>query len=97
MNQQYIDFERALKSKFFELRPSFTKSSDTPLQDLAADPVFKKLFIIDRSASDKSIFEAGYLLWEECGRDMDKFFDLFVVKVENDRLVLEEIENDPSV
>ena len=91
MNQQFIDFENALKNKFLELRSNFN-SEEKSLTELISDQLFQKLFIIDRTVSIPQIFEAGYLLWEECNRDLDKFFKLFTVTVENDRLALKIIE-----
>lgn len=93
-NQQYLDFESALKNKFLELRPTFTPAGNETLEQLTLDPTFKKLFIIDRAMINRSIFEAGYLLWEECNRDVEKFLALFDVKVKNGKLELDPIESD---
>ena len=95
------EFEQALKCKWGELRPSFKfkyafssfkELTTIQLEELVANPMFKKIFILDRTLTDREIFEMGYLLWEECDRNMEKLFDLFIVKVENGNLVLKEIE-----
>jgi len=87
-SKHYLEFESALKDKFLELRPTFNPGQDPSLEKLVLEPVFKRLFIIDRTMITREVFEAGYLLWEECNRDIDKFLDLFDVKLENGKLTL---------
>lgn len=94
MNPQYTDFENSLKVEFLKLRPSFSPTGQEPIEEIAVNPIFKKLFIIDRTLSIQEVFEAGYLLWEACSRDVEKFFGLFELKTENGSLRLEIIEKE---
>jgi hypothetical protein len=79
MKKQYVEFETALKNKFLELRPSLPTPES--FEQLVTDPIFCTLLIIDRTIARPEIFEAGYLIWEELDRDLDKFVGSFKVEL----------------
>ena len=94
MNPLYADFENSLKEVFLVLRPTFTATGQEPIEEIVLNPIYKKLIIIDRTLLVPEVFEAGYLLWEEVGRDIEKFFNLFELKVIDGQMRLEIIDKD---
>lgn len=86
-------FEQILAAKFHELRPSFNQGDLTPEQ-LAVDPIFHKLFVIDRTMLTSQTFEVGYVIWENCNQDLDKYFEQFRILVKDGNLFLEPIQTE---
>jgi len=67
-------FYNALYEKFQELRPQFSETKP----DLK-NPIYQKLYLIDKTLTNTEAFEAGFSIWLE-NKDTDAFLNLFIVQ-----------------
>lgn len=90
-------FDEQLRSKFYELRPLLSEDIKTLDKTAGSDPIFQKLWFLDKTITDPDVFETGYVIWLNSDENIDNFIDSFVVKWEDGiGITIKPKEDDPA-